>query len=277
MLLLNLLLNLAGLLLWFGFRIVGLDRQTKLRPLSLASTLKRAETKPARPWSLLATLLALLVGRSLLYWQLSDSTVWSPEIDFGLLTLPFRIDTWPRALLYSGASFLHALVVAHIAILLPILLNRRSPKIDPFQLLLNAQWGWLSRWPAFVLLPLIPLLAGAFWLGLERPLVWLEITSNAPAKIHPLQQAVTFGLNVFLIWSYAACLLLLAHWINTYVYVGNLGLWNCLAAAGHRLVHWLRIRLGKLDLAPPLGIAVVLLLSHYARVGLVFLFSHPQF
>jgi hypothetical protein len=272
---LDLLLNLVALLLAFAWRVVGLDRQTKPPAVSLLSTIKRAETRPARPWSLLATLCLLLVGRSLLYWHLSDSSPWAPSLDLGLASFSFRIDTWPRALLFSCASFFHASAIALLALLPVVLLNRKAAKADPFQLLLNAQWGFLSRWPALVLILLVPIAGASLWVALQQPLVWLGITSTSDTLVPGWQQALAFGLNLLLVWPYVASVTLLVHWAHTYVYIGNFGLWNCLALAGHRLIRWLPLQFSKLDLAPPVGIVLAVALAHFAGRGAAYLFTHP--
>lgn len=271
----DLLLNLAGLLLWFGWRAVGLDQTTRPAPLSLVSTLRRAESRPARPWPLLAGLGALLLMRSTIYWRLGPRTDWAPALDLGLVSVSFRVDLWHHALVFSVASFLHAWVIAHVGILLIILLNRKSPEAGPFQALLNAQWGWLGRWPASILLMLVPLLGAGLWLVMHPLFLWLELTSGPPPGIPPLQQALAFGLSLFLLWEFVALGLLLIHTINTYVYVGNLGLWNCLAHAGRILCRPLPLRVGRIDLAPFAAALLVLALAYSARHGIDLLFIRP--
>lgn len=271
----DLLLNLAGLLLWFGWRAVGLDQTTRPAPLSLISTLKRAEPRPARPWPLLAALAVLVLMRSTLYWRLGPHTEWAPALNLGLVSVGFRVDLWQHALVFSLASFLHAWVIAHVGILLILLLNRKSPEAGPFQALLDAQWGWLARWPATILLLLVPVIGAGLWLGMQPLFLWLELTSGPVPGIPALQQALAFGLSLFLLWEVVALGLLLIHTINTYVYVGNLGLWNCLANAGRILCRRLPLRAGRVDLAPFAAAGLVIALAYAATYGIDLLFTRP--
>jgi hypothetical protein len=271
----DLLLNLAGLLLWFGWRAVGLDQTTRPAPLSLVSTLKRAEPRPARPWPLLAGLAALLLLRSTIYWRLGPQTNWAPALNLGLVSVGFRVDLWQHALVFSVASFLHAWVIAHVGILLIILLNRKSSDAGPFQVLLDAQWGWLGRWPTSVLLVLVPILGAGLWLVIHPLFYWLELTSGPPPGIPDLQQGLAFGLSLFLLWEFVALGLLIIHTINTYVYVGNAGIWNCLANAGRILCRRLPLRVGRVDLAPLAAALLVLALAYGATRGIDYLFIRP--
>jgi hypothetical protein len=277
MALFDLLLNLVGLLLWFGWRAVGLDQTTRPAPLSLVSTLKRAESHPSRPWPLLAGLLALLVMRSTLYWRLGPQTGWAPTLDLGLVSVSFRVDLGWHALVFSLGSFLHAWIIAHVAILLIILLNRKSPEAGSFQVLFNAQWGRLARWPASILVLLLPLVGTALWMVTQPLFLWLELTSPAPPDItpSPLQQGAAFGLSLFLLWESVALGLLIIHTINTYVYVGNLGLWNCLACAGRNLCRRFPLRIGRIDLAPLAVAALIIALAYAASHGITLLFHQP--
>ena len=64
--LIDLILNLAGVLIWLSWRSVRFDPLVKTKPATLVGTLRRAEPRRMKGWQLLAGLGALLVLRAVL-------------------------------------------------------------------------------------------------------------------------------------------------------------------------------------------------------------------
>ena len=82
---------------------------------------------------------------------------------------------------------------------------------------------------------------------------------------------------MYLAWKYLITSLLLLYLLNSYVYLGNHAFWNFLAATARNLLAPLGIlplRLGKIDFAPVLAIAAVLVASRFAERGLTILYRH---
>jgi len=196
-------------------------------------------------------------------------------MSLGVISIRVPVNTWDSALLFSLASFFRVWVVAHVGVLLIVLLNRRTPTAGSFQLFLHAQWGRLVRWPAWLLVTLTLVGGAGLWLGLRPPLLRLGLTSAAPAGVGLAQEALGFGMSLFLIWEYTALLVLLIHFVNTYVYVGRIGWWRCLATAGNNLVRWLPLHLGRLDLAPLAGAGLVFGLGYGLTWVVEVLFTQP--
>src|SRR4051794_12995711 len=87
--LLDLILNLVGLLLWFNWRAAGIKTPAP-GAISLAGTLQRTETLEPQRWFSFGCLLALLFVRPLLYCQIGARVNWTARLDLTDITLPFR-------------------------------------------------------------------------------------------------------------------------------------------------------------------------------------------
>ena len=79
------------------------------------------------------------------------------------------------------------------------------------------------------------------------------------------------GLGSYLSWKYLIGGLLALHLVSSYVYLGNQPFWHFVAPTGRNLLRPLRrvpLRLGKVDFAPLVGIALVFLAAEFAERGL---------
>jgi uncharacterized protein YggT (Ycf19 family) len=263
--LIDLVLNLAGLLLWLSWQALGITAATRPTALSLVHTLKRAEPRPPRRRTPLLFLLALLIGRSFLYWQVGPGTPWHPQINLGVVTLQFPI-TWSFMLLYSYLSFAQVLATYYLGLLLVSVANAKAPDTDPLHRIVRMQLGGLGRLPVLPAL-LTPFVAGTLvWLGLGWPLGRLGVYSPSPTLEMLWQQALVFGLGTYLVWHYFLILLLLIHLFNSYVYLGKAPFWHFLALTGRnalRPIRWLPLTLGRFDLAPLLVIGIACFVGYY--------------
>ncbi len=276
---LDFILNVACLLLWLGWRALRLSAHAQPRALSLASTLKRAEPKPVRSWTPLVWLGLLLLGRSVFYWQTGSSWRWVPTLECGAIVLPFPSDSWGRMLLFSGLSFLRVWLVFHVWLLLLTMVNR-APGAGAMQSLVSAQLGVVGRWPWPLQLVLVPAAGVLLWLVAHGPLVWLGLMASRPGEAAVWQQGLALSLAVCLSGKYPVVIALGAHFLNSYLYVGEVTWWNYAALSGRNLLRplrWLPLAIGRLDLRPILGIVLVLVGAHYAGRGLTWLFAHPLF
>jgi uncharacterized protein YggT (Ycf19 family) len=119
------------------------------------------------------------------------------------------------------------------------------------------------------------LLAALLWYGLNPLLTRWEIIPPANSATHRLEQAGAIALGVYLAWKYLITGLLLLYLLNSYVYLGNHAFWNFLTVTGCNILAPLRLlplRLGRVDFAPVLAIAAVLLASRFAERGLTILY-----
>lgn len=259
--LIDLILNLAGLLLWLSWQALGVSAATRPGPLSLVHTLKRAEAKPPRRRTPLLFLLALLAARSLIYWQLGPGARWQPFLDLGAVRLQFQIQSWGSMLLYSLLSFGHILAIYYLALLLVAVANTQSNEADPLQRVVRMQLGPFGHLP----LPLGLLTPGLFgallWLALGWPLAWIGLYRPIPTAEMLWQQALVIGLVTYVAWLYLLIPLLLIHLFNSYVYLGHAPIWHFLALTGRNALRPLRglpFTLGRVDLTPLLVMAAAL-------------------
>src|SRR5512140_1530246 len=143
----DLILNLAALLLWLNWRARKFDPLARASAASLAGTLKRAETRPAERWRMVAALGLLLFGRAVVYWMIGAPAQWTPKLHLGAVVLAFRVDVFLTALLYSLLGFARVLVVFYFWLLVMAGINRSVTEADLLLKLLRLQLGPVGRWP----------------------------------------------------------------------------------------------------------------------------------
>ena len=278
----DLILNLAGLLLWISWRDVPFDPMTRTKPATLPGTLRRAEPTRVRPWHFLIALVLLLLARAIFYWLIGPALEWTAGIKLGAISISFRSDHFSRMLLFSFASFAHSFMIFYLWLLLLSLLNPRSTEADSCQRFVRIQLGKIHSWPWLVKL-LLPFFAAlVIWLLAGYFLGLWGIVPAAQSWLHRAEQGGVLGLGTYFIWKYAIAAVLGLHLLNTYVYLGNHPLWHFVNVAANRLLLPLKsipLRIGKVDFAPVVGIALVFVLAEFAengvhgKYGLTWLFS----
>jgi hypothetical protein len=272
--LLDLILNIVGLLLWFNWRAAGMKTPAP-GAISLAGTLQRTETLEPQRWFSFGCLIALLVVRPLLYCQIGAKVNWTARLDLTAITLPFRSDLLSRMYLFSTLSFLVALGVVYGSLLLLSVVNNSSRTTDHYTRLIQLQLGWIGRWYWPVRLLLTPALAALAWMAIAPLLVKFGIIPAPRNSGHAWQIAGLLSLSAILTWKYVVALFLGLHLLNNYVYLGNSSFWQFVALTGNRLVwpiRWLPLRFGKVDLVPAIILIAALVGAHFASVALAQLY-----
>jgi uncharacterized protein YggT (Ycf19 family) len=273
--LIDFILNVAGLLLWLNWRAIPLPA-APAPGASLVGTLRA--TGPPRPRIYyLAALLALVAGRGFFYWQVGGEIQWTPCISLGPTTFFFRSDILERMLWYSFFSFGVALWVFYLCLLL--LSSIHAPAVDSSTgaRLLRAQLGMLDRWPGALKLALPLLVVAAGWCVAHPLLVALGIVPASGQEVWRVPaQGVVIGLVVYLVLKFFLIGVLALHLINTYVYLGELPLWNFVNATARGLLQplqWIPLRAGRIDFAPILAIVAVVLVAQYGQRALTDLYQ----
>jgi uncharacterized protein YggT (Ycf19 family) len=263
--LINLILDVAALLLWLSWRSVGLDTFAGTRPATLAGTLRRAEPARVKRWHFLAAVAALLVVRASFYWQIAGGVNWTPKLDLFFVTLPFRDDVFASALLFSVLSFARTLLVFYFWLLALAMINGRVAEPDPIHKLLLLQLGRPGRWPRG-LQATLPVLAGAaLWIGFHPLLVHTGTTSRASSVLHLVGQGLVAGSGIYLTLKFLLPPLLFLHLLASYVYLGGSPVWDFIATTARNLLaplSRLPLHVGRVDFAPLAGIVLILLLLH---------------
>lgn len=265
--LIDFILNLAGLLLWLNWCAVRFDPLAQPRAKTLVGTLKRAEPARLPRWKFLAGLAALLLARALIYWQIGPALNWTPALNLGAIALHFRSEFFGRILLYSVLSFVGTLVIFYLWLLLLAILNRRVSDEEPLQKLVRLYLGRVARWPRALQLVLPLAIVASLWLVFHPLLIRLGIASHAQSNAHVFLQALLIGSGSYLTWRYPIAFILLAHLLNSYVYFGPHPVWSFVNVTARSLLaplHGVPLRLGKVDFAPVVGIALVFLLAEIA-------------
>ncbi|PWU20071.1 MAG: hypothetical protein C5B50_04875 [Verrucomicrobia bacterium] len=272
----NLILNLAALLLWLSWRWLRVDPVGSGTPATLAGTLRRAEPSRLRGWHLLACMAVLLALRALIYTWIGPSVVWTPTLRLGAIRIPFRSDVATLTLLYSLLSFVLTLGAFYLCLLLLSLFDSRSADGEPLRKIIRIHLGWVDRWPWPLKLILPLLLVLTSWSAASLLFDHLKMIPPPKSGLHRLEQGVVLGLSFYLWAKYFIVAVLSLYLLSSYVYLGNQTFWNLVAVTGRNLLLPLRpipLQLGKLDFAPILGIGLILIGAFYAERGLVVLYA----
>src|SRR6185369_3577412 len=168
--LIDIILNLAGLLLWLNFRASRLALSAPPSPLSLVSTLKRPEQNPVNRWMSLGGLIALLFFRAVFYWDIGSALNWTAILSLGAITLPFRSDYFGRMLCYSLVSFLLTLGIFYSWLLLISAINKNVSDSDFYQRVVRLHLGFFEKLPRIIKVLLPFTIALLFW-ALVAPLL----------------------------------------------------------------------------------------------------------
>ena len=273
---LDFILNCVCLLLWLNWRSRGLTSLPSAPGIALIGTLKRAERRRAERWPSSLALVVILFARAVLYAELGSSTRWTPSLSFGSIALHFRTDDFVRMLLFSFLGFAMFLAVFYFSLFLIAAVNRSAPKDEPWTALLRAHLGIFARLPASLMLLAPFLIAFVFWIVLCPMFEKLQLTVATKSFSRVAEQALVIGLSAWTLWQYVVAVLLVLYIVSSYVYLGSAPFWNFIALTARNLLSPLSavpLRLGKIDLAPLFGLAMVIVFALYAHRGLALLYA----
>ena len=261
--LIDFILNIVALLLWLNWRSICFDPLAKRVPTTLVGTLRPAEPRRLKGWRWVLGLALLLVIRALLYRAIGEPVHWTPKLDLGVVVPALRGDRLELDLLYSVLSFLRLGVIFYFWLLVLAAINHRTLEPDPLLKLVRLHLGRIARWYWAWGIALLVLLAAVLWVGVQPVLVHLDMASRPLSTAHLAEQGLLVGLGLFLTLKFLLPALLLLYFISSYVYLGTNPFWDFIAASARNILGPLQmLRVGKLDLAPLAGIALVVLLLH---------------
>jgi uncharacterized protein YggT (Ycf19 family) len=119
-----------------------------------------------------------------------------------------------------------------------------------------------------ILLPLV--VTTALWCALNPLLLWIEIVPKVSAW-HLVAQGAVIGLAVYFTLRFLVLGFLALYVLNSYVYLGNFPFLNYVNTTTQSLLRPLRrlpLRIGRVDLSPLAGMALVMLAAELGRRGL---------
>src|SRR5580658_7034105 len=102
----DLILNIAGLLVWLNWRAGKVDPLGKRIPATLAGTLRRAEPVRIQRWHVPVILGLFLLLRAFLYCLIGRALGWVGTLNLGVISPTFRSNWLGPMLLFSFLSFL---------------------------------------------------------------------------------------------------------------------------------------------------------------------------
>ena len=254
------ILNLAGLLLFLKWRTVRVS-SPPLPGKSLLALLRPTEKPRGQP-SVLLFLAGLILVRAFFYWQIGAPLRWTPTLAAGIMPIKFRSDYLWLMFLYSLLSFLRALTSVYLGLALLSVINRRGSDSDPIQQWVRLQLGWFDHLPIAVKLILPPLLVAVGWLGLHPLMNYLALVPTSRSFAHVAEVAAVVGGSSLFAWEWLIIGLLTLHLLNSYIYFGNHALWNFVSLTARNALgplEKLPLRAGRIDLAPLIGIGLILL------------------
>ena len=264
--LIDLILNIAGLLVWLNWRSGGTDPFATGLPSTLSGTVRRAQPVKVKRWHHLSALAALLLIRALFYWQVGPAVNWTPKLDLYFVALTFHGAFFLLALLFSLLSFVRAFLILYFWMLTLAAINRRASGSDPFQKMISLQLGRLARWPWLAQIA-APIFAGAvLWITLHPVLVYASVAGQTQSNLHLVLQSLLVGGGIIFSLKFLLPAFLVVHLIASYVYLGKSPALDFSELTARNLLAPLKRlspHVGKVDCAPLLGIALVLLLLDF--------------
>ncbi len=269
--LIDFILNLAALLMWFNWRAARVDPLALATPSTLAGTLRRAGKSNFTTWHLPAVIGGLIVVRAIFYWLTGDAVKWVGILDVGVISVPFRSDGFGRMLLYSVLSFGVALTVYFIWLIFLSSLKPATADADSLRGLLRSQLGRVERWPRGIKLLLPFLVVTVLWWLVSWPLIFWEVLPRSVSLGQRTEQALLVGLGSYLAGKFLIVGTLALDLVSSYVFFGRHPFWQQLEEISRRLLAPLRflpLRVGRFDFAPLFGIALFLLFAHCAENGI---------
>lgn len=273
--LLDFILNLIGLLLWFNWRAAWFDPLSKSTPATLAGTLRRAEKSHLKRWHLPLGLVGLLFLRAPLYGEFGGALNWTGKLDVLIISIPFNsnANSYLPMLLYSFYSFVHALIVFLMWALFLAILKNNAPENDSLRQVLRLHLGRVEKWPFTVKL-LVPVVClTPLWYGATWPLTYWGILPTPATAGQRMEQALVVGAGSYLAWKILIVGVLGLQMVSSYVYFGKNPFWQHLDIVARLMLRPLRalpLRFGKLDFAPVVGIALTLLIASVVEQGIKF-------
>lgn len=265
MLLIDWILNIAGLLLWFSWRAQGFDPITSRRPATLIGTLRPADAAKSPQWLLASAVPLIILIRTLFYWQLGGPADWVPKLDLGIVVAAFKVDDFASTLLFSACSFVRVALIGYFWMITISVVNGPALEPDPVLRLIRLQLGFYTRLPRIVQFILPLLLVIVLWIVVQPLLVATGVMGQARAESQVVLQGALLSGCLLLTLKILLPVLLLLYLVTTYVYLGASPLWDMVTNTGRKIVSpigVLPVRMEKFDFSPIVAIILILLLLH---------------
>ncbi len=264
----NWILNLAGVLLWFNWRSDRLDPLATTTAGTLAGNLRRAGPRKLKRVYFLPAMVLLVVLRAVFYRLIGPEVDWTASVRLGQIAVAFRSDNFTRMLVFSTISFLKTMGWVYLWLLCLSFINGRTAEGDPVQRVVRMCLGWWDRlhWFAKLVLPFF--VAGTAWLLLGPLLAWMGVIPPLPDWPARLTRAGLMGCQAYLSLKYLLGGILALFTLMSYVYLGRHPLANYVTLTGKNLLGPFRrlpLQVGKVDFSPVVAVALIFLAAELAE------------
>jgi uncharacterized protein YggT (Ycf19 family) len=218
-------------------------------------------------WHFLAALAALLFIRAFFYEHIGPAVNWTPKLNLTAVMPAFPLVIrgqvfFLSALLFSVTSFLRLLILFYFWLLAIAVVNRHETNPDPLQKLLLLQLGSATRWPLFIQLILPAIIITALWMLFHPALIYIGVITHVHSNAVLLAQGAIVSLIAYLSLKFLLVAFLIIHLVITYVYFGTNPVWDFINTTSRNILAPLKrlpLRLGRVDLAPIIGIVLAVL------------------
>jgi hypothetical protein len=266
--LVDLLLNVAALIMWVSWRGIRGTEAAGTAGTILGNLRAAGVERPSR-WPYLAWLVGLLLFRAILYRQMGPNLAWHPGWSHGAATLVFRSDSFPRMLAFSGLGFLSTLLFWYTGLAGILALHRPPMDRDGITRALRRQAPWLANLPGWLLLMLVAAAAGVSWLAIGSMAARHGLVPPLRGERHLLQQALVVAAGQWCVLRWWIAVLLVLHFVHLYVHLGNQAVWEFVQNTGQKLSRpFAFLRVGHLDAAPLVALVVYWTLLTWIGHGL---------
>jgi uncharacterized protein YggT (Ycf19 family) len=263
---LDLMLNWIGVLLWLNWRSSAPITPFHAPATTLLSTLKPTTTENVKKTSSLIILILLVLLRPFLYQYLGVYYDWVPSLSFGPVVLNFRSDYLSRMFVYSVLGLAKTMGIIYIWALFLSVFPPLKKSNDFLSRIVKVLLGALDKLP-FLIKVILPFFVGVLvWIILTWALASLDIIPRVTTFKLVFQQAILFGVEVYLSLEFLLVFLFFLHLLNMYVYLGNATFWwviNSIAEICLTPIRWLPLQIARLDFTPVAGIALVIAISEF--------------
>jgi uncharacterized protein YggT (Ycf19 family) len=150
----------------------------------------------------------------------------------------------------------------------------RGPK--PVHDFVRLQLGQIDDWPSGIKLFLPLVVTAISWWLVSWVLARFQIIPAPISEAWRMEVSFIIALQSYLIWNFPLAAILVLHLLNSYIYFGRHPVWNYADVTAQKLLRPLKqipLRLGKVDFAPVVGIALVFFVSEFTGRGLGILYQ----
>lgn len=168
----------------------------------------------------------MLIIRAIFYWNLGPALRWTATVNLVPISLPMRSDLFPLMLIYSFTTFGLTLGLYYMWLLLLSALNQNYLTDNVIQKFVRLQLGFLDRLGTPIKLGLPIVLSGLAWTASVPVLQHYGIIPAPVSKIHMAEQSIVMALSAILGWRGILIFIVVAHIINTHVFLGNHPIWS---------------------------------------------------